>query len=206
MNTTPSEIGARIKKARKAARMSQTELGLHLKKTLRTIQKYESGEIEPSFATINEIADILQVSSAELMGYQRQDTHLSMLSDVINVLNELNKKTNLRFTIDVKRPPNSEGWTCSLTFNGYDPAAENNADLCLFLERYAEERERLETYWSDQEHFDRWFDQELSYYSGIKLSDKMPEYLTLEERLKRRDELINARLRETKKTVENDGQ
>ena len=47
MNTIPSGIGTRIRDARKAAGMSQTVLGQHLNKTLRTIQKYESGEIEP---------------------------------------------------------------------------------------------------------------------------------------------------------------
>ena len=67
MNTIPSGIGTRIRDARKAAGMSQTVLGQHLNKTLRTIQKYESGEIEPSIATINELAKILHVSSAELV-------------------------------------------------------------------------------------------------------------------------------------------
>ena len=71
MNTNPTEIGLRIKKARKAAKMSQTVLGTYLNKTLRTIQKYESGEIEPSIATINEIAKVLNVSSAELIGYEK---------------------------------------------------------------------------------------------------------------------------------------
>lgn len=47
MNSNPAEIGERIKSARKAAGLSQTELATRLDKTLRTIQKYESGEIEP---------------------------------------------------------------------------------------------------------------------------------------------------------------
>ena len=51
MNSNPAEIGERIKSARKAAGLSQTELATRLNKTLRTIQKYESGEIEPSIAS-----------------------------------------------------------------------------------------------------------------------------------------------------------
>ena len=175
MNTTPSDIGTRIRDARKAAGMSQTVLGQHLNKTLRTIQKYESGKIEPSIATINELAKILHVSSAELMGYKRQEIRLE----------------------SVKRPPNAEGWTCSLTFDGNDQTAEHNPDLCLFLERFAEERERVETYWTDQAYFDRWFDQELAYYAGVKLPDKEQEDLTPEERLKRRNELIGHIAEET---------
>ena len=197
MNTTPSDIGTRIRDARKAAGMSQTVLGQHLNKTLRTIQKYESGEIEPSIATINELAKILHVSSAELMGYKRQEIRLESFADVLEALNELNGKAGIRFNIDVKRPPNAEGWTCSLTFDGNDQTAEHNADLCLFLERFAEERERVETYWTDQAYFDRWFDQELAYYAGVKLPDKEQEDLTPEERLKRRNELIGHIAEET---------
>ena len=197
MNTIPSGIGSRIRDARKAAGMSQTVLGQHLNKTLRTVQKYESGEIEPSIATINELARILHVSSAELMGYKRQEIRLESFADVLEALNELNKKAGIRFKIDVKRPPNAEGWTCSLTFDGNDQTAEHNSDLCLFLERFAEEQERVETYWTDQAYFDRWFDQELAYYTGVKLPDKEPEDLTPEERMKRRNELIGQSAEET---------
>lgn len=131
------------------------------------------------------------------MGYQKQDIRLDTFADVLEVLDKLSKKTSLRFDIEVRRPPNAARWTCSLTFDGNDPTAEHNADLCLFLERYAEERERLESYWTDPAYFDRWFDQELAYYSGVKLQDKEPEDLTPEERLKRRNELIRRSAEET---------
>lgn len=71
MNSNPAEIGKRLKTARKAAGLSQTELATRLDKTLRTIQKYESGEIEPSIAMINAIAKELNVSPADLIGYRR---------------------------------------------------------------------------------------------------------------------------------------
>ena len=50
MHSNPAEIGERIKAARKAAHLSQTELAQRLNKTMRTVQKYESGEIEPSIS------------------------------------------------------------------------------------------------------------------------------------------------------------
>ena len=82
MNSNPAEIGQRIKEARKAAKLSQTELAGQLEKTLRTVQKYESGEIEPSIATINSIARILNVSPAELIGYSRKtDSKTAALPD-----------------------------------------------------------------------------------------------------------------------------
>lgn len=113
MNSNPAEIGERIKSARKAAGLSQTELATRLDKTLRTIQKYESGEIEPSIAMINAIAKELNVSPADLIGYRRPSIELKSLSDVIAVLYQLNKKAGIRFEIDVQRPPHSEEWSCS---------------------------------------------------------------------------------------------
>ena len=189
MNTSSTEIGLRIKKARKAAKMSQTVLGTYLNKTLRTIQKYESGEIEPSIATINEIAKVLNVSSADLIGYEKREAQLNTLADVLRFLHSLNKKDGLRFDVEVNRPPKTKEWTCSLRFDGNDASAEHNADLCLFLERFAEERERLETYWIDQDYFDHWFDKELAYYAAVELPDKETVVLSEEERLNRRNEL-----------------
>ena len=116
MNSNPAEIGKRLKTARKAAGLSQTELATRLDKTLRTIQKYESGEIEPSIAMINAIAKELNVSPADLIGYRRPGIELNSLSDVIAVLYQLNKKAGIRFEIDVQRSPHSEEWSCSLRF------------------------------------------------------------------------------------------
>ena len=116
MHSNQAEIGERIKAARKAAHLSQTELAQRLDKTMRTVQKYESGEIEPSIAMINAIAKILNISPADLIGYQKPEIQLDSLSDVIAVLYQLNKKAGIRFEIDVQRPPYSEEWSCSLKF------------------------------------------------------------------------------------------
>jgi len=205
MNSNPAEIGQRIKEARKAAKLSQTELAGQLEKTLRTVQKYESGEIEPSIATINSIAKILNVSPAELIGYKKQEIRLDTLSDVLFVLNEINKKAGLRFDIDVRRPPNHDDWTCALRFDGNDPNAEFNSSLCLFLEQYAIERLRLETYFTSQEYFDHWFERELAYYADAPLKDKEIEVLSDIERIKRRNELDRQMLEEKKKAAEENG-
>ena len=205
MNSNPAEIGLRIKEARKAAKLSQTELADMLGKTLRTVQKYESGEIEPSIATINSIAGALNVSPAELIGYQKQELRLDTLSDVLFVLNELNKKTGLRFDIDVRRPPHYDEWTCAVRFNGNDAAAPYNADLCLFMERYAAECEKLETYWTDQASFDAWFERELAYYANSRLTDKEVEVLSFRERIERRNELDRQMLEEKERAAEENG-
>ena len=202
MSNNPAEIGERIKAARKSANLSQTELAKRLDKTMRTIQKYESGEIEPSIAMINAIAKVLDVSPADLIGYKKPNIQLESLSDVIAVLYQLNKKAGLRFEVDVKRPPHHDEWTCSLRFDGHNHSAEMNASLCLILERFRDEREKLETYWTDQESFDLWIEKELAYHANSKLSDREAEVLTTIERIQRRNELDRQMLEEMKKATE----
>ena len=205
MNKNPAEIGERIKAARKAAGLSQTELANRLSKTLRTVQKYESGEIEPSIAIINAMAKELKVSPADLIGYQRPSIELNTISDVLTVLYQLNKKAGLRFEIDVKRPPHYDEWTCSLRFDGHNKDAEFNADLCLILEDFAHERQMVETYWSDPYSFDAWLERKLAYYSGANLVDREVEVLSNMERIQRRNELDRQMLEQKKKAAEDNG-
>ena len=202
MSISPVEIGSRIKEARKAANMSQSELANKLDKTLRTLQKYESGDIEPSIAMVNLIADTLKVSPAYLMGYQKDNMELNSLPDVLTFLYNLDKKNEFAFDIEVKRPPHYDEWTCSIKFNGNNSNAKHNADICLFLERYAFKRLRLQTYFEDQEQFDHWFEKELAYYADCELTDKKVEVLSHTERTKRRNELDRQMLLQKRKEKE----
>ena len=86
--------------------------------------------------------------------------YILLLIFTLNI-NELNKKAGINFNIDVNRPPKTEEWSCSLKFMGNDEAAENNSDLCLFPERYADERESLEQGFSNEDRFNHWFETEL---------------------------------------------
>lgn len=205
MSSNPSEIGARIRDARKAAKLNQTQLAERLNKTMRTVQKYESGEIEPSIAVINEIANILHVSPVSLIGYKRPGIQLNSLSDVLAFLYELNRKAGLRFDLDVKKPPESDTWSCSIRFDGNSKEAGYNADLCLILERFADEREKLETYWSDQDYFDHWLETELAYYADTSLMNREIENLTAGERIRRRNALDQKLAEEKKKAADTNG-
>lgn len=204
MNATPAEIGARIKEARKAAKLSQTELAERLGKTLRTIQKYESGEIELSITSVYTVAGALGVSPAYLIGYKKQEIKIETLSDVIYVLKELDKKAGIHFDIDIRRPPHYDEWTCSIKFDG-NSEAKNNADLCLFLERYRYQRNRLNDYFTSPEFFDNWFEDELAYYANCNLPDREVEKLTQRERIMRRNELDRKRKIEIQKAAEENG-
>ena len=141
-----STIGERIKTLRKKRGYNQKDLATLLGKSLRTIQKYESGEIEVSIAMVNELAKVLDTTSTYLLGHQAGDFKFDCLSDVMECLFQLEKISGLHFSIETKRPPHHDGWQCSITFDGKDKSAEQNADMCLFLEEWENNRESFQQY------------------------------------------------------------
>ena len=66
--------------APKTQRLNQTELAQMLKKSLRTVQKYETGEIEVSIAVVNQIADLLDTTSTYILGYESSTTQIRTLA------------------------------------------------------------------------------------------------------------------------------
>ncbi len=187
MKYDTKQIGLRIRTARKQKGMNQTQLANALGKSLRTIQKYESGEIEVSIAMINELARLLDTTSTYLIGYKTQEKPLANMSDVMQFLFQLDQMQELGFRIDVKRPPEHDGWECSITFNGKDLSASENADMCLFLEEFKENRDEYASYQKNQKSYQDWKDKTLAYYSSVPLSEKEQEELTEEERIRRRN-------------------
>ena len=185
-------IGERIKALRKKRGYNQKELADLLGKSLRTIQKYESGEIEVSIAMVNELAKVLDTTSTYLLGHQTGDFKFDSLSDVMECLFQLEKISGLCFSIETKRPPH-HGWQCSITFDGKDKSADQNADMCLFLEEWETNRESFQQYLMDKASYEDWKDKTLAYYASQGVESKEPEELDTEERLKRRNELFSGK-------------
>lgn len=188
-----NQIGLRIRTARKKKRMNQTELANLLGKSLRTIQKYENGEIEVSIAMINEIAKVLECESSYLMGYEMNSKPLSDFADILNFFCLLDRIKDVDFEIETKRPPHYDGWECTVKFNGKDKSAPLNQDICLFLEEFHRLREEVRDYQTDYESFQRWQDKTLAYHSGIKLEEKEIEDLSEDERIRRFQAIMNER-------------
>lgn len=128
-------IGQRIKQLRKRKGLNQTELAQMLKKSLRTVQKYETGEIEVSSAVVNQIADLLDTTSTYILGYESSTAQIRTLADVMDFLFKLETVEGIDFKINVQKPPRSKQWECSISFDGKS-TAEFNADMCLFLEQW----------------------------------------------------------------------
>lgn len=188
-----STIGERIKTLRKKRGYNQKELADLLGKSLRTVQKYESGEIEVSIAMVNELAKVLKTTSTYLLGHQTGDFKFDCLSDVMECLFQLEKISGLHFSVETKRPPHHDGWQCSITFNGKDKQADQNADICLFLEEWENNRESFQEYGMSKEAYDNWKDKTLAYYASQGVEITEPEEMDTMERLKRRNELLSGK-------------
>lgn len=67
MSPTPKQMGARIRRLRKARGMSQQDVADKARLTRVFITRLEAGQQDPSLSTINAIAQALNVSAAELM-------------------------------------------------------------------------------------------------------------------------------------------
>lgn len=162
MQNYDKSIGARLRALRKEKKLNQTELANLLGKSLRTVQKYENGDIEISLANINDIAKKLDTTATYLLGYQQDDTPLTGYLSVLEAMFKLEEMAYLGFKIEVKRPPKHDKWECSIVFDGKDKNFDLNADMCLFLEDWKERRED-EDFQNPSQGYTRWKDQTLAY-------------------------------------------
>ena len=69
--------------------------------------------------------------------------------------------------------------------------ASENADMCLFLEEFNEKREEYASYALTAQAYQNWKDKTLAYYANTTLSEKEVEELTEDERIKRRNTLLD---------------
>lgn len=184
-----SEIGQRIKMLRKRRGLNQSELAEKLNKSLRTVQKYETGEIEVSIAVVNSLADILETTPTYILGYEPSSAPIQRISDIIDLLFKMETVAGLDFNIEVKKPPRSKQWECSITFDGKS-SADFNADICLFLEQWEEERNELRTYASSLQAYKKWQEQTLAYYAATSVECVEQQELDDETRKQKRIEYL----------------
>lgn len=184
-----TQVGQRIKMLRKRKGMNQSELAAALDKSLRTIQKYETGEIEVSIAIVNHLAELLDSTPTYILGYETNNEPIRELADVLDFLFKLETAKELGFRIDVRRPPHYDQWECSITFDG-KAKEQYNADMCLVLEQWRDELDDVRSYAHSQERYRKWKDQTLAYYSGSPLTCEEPEELDPDVRRRKRIEFL----------------
>ena len=190
-NLDYSAIGQRIKLLRKRKGLNQKELAGILGKSLRTVQKYETGEIEVSIAVVNQLADILESTPTYILGYEANTAPIRSLADIMGFLFQLEQVTGISFDIDVKKPPRSKEWKCAISFNG-KASSDFNTDLCLFLEDWESQRDDIRVFQSTQAAYQKWQEQTVAYYAATSVECVQPEELSDEERIKRRNAYLES--------------
>ena len=185
-------IGQRIKTLRKRKGYNQQELADIIGKSLRTVQKYETGEIEVSIAVVNQLAKVLETTPTFLLGYETELEPIRSLADVLNYLFHIEQVNGLDFGIQIEKPPRGKEWQCSITFNGKQAGADYNTDLCLFLENWEEQRDNLRTYGITQAQYRDWKEKTLAYYAATSVECVEPDEHDDQERLKRRIAYLNS--------------
>lgn len=185
-------IGQRIKSLRKLKGYNQSELAEIIGKSLRTVQKYETGEIEVSISVINQLAEVLDTTPTFLLGYETEIDPIRTLADVMNFLFHIDRVDGLDFQIEVRRPPHYDEWECSLTFNGKSREAMYNADMCLFLEEWERMRDNMRSYASTYEELHKWENKTLAYYQSAAVHYKEEVELPFEERHEKRKAYLKA--------------
>lgn len=206
MKHSPAELGARIKEARKKAKLSQTELANRLGKTLRTVQKYESGEIEPSLSVIRLIAFELKTTPAFLIGFDKNSIQMDTLADVFAFFYHMNEKNELHFEIEEHIPSQDGERSCIIRFDARDKSAEGNVVVYNFLREFETQRHMLETFWTSRDAMEEWFDDYCGAYAADPLTDKTYEEMDELTRLQRRNELDRQMMEARKKAAQEDGE
>lgn len=196
-NLDCSAIGQRIKFLRKRKGLNQKELAGILGKSLRTVQKYETGEIEVSIAVVNQLADILESTPTYILGYEGNTAPIRSLADIMGFLFQLEQVAGISFDIDVEKPPRSKEWKCAISFNG-KASADFNTDLCLFLEDWESQRDDIRAFQSTQAAYQKWQEQTLAYYATTSVEYVQPEELSDGERIKRRNAYLESQYAQQK--------
>ncbi|WP_165046322.1 helix-turn-helix domain-containing protein [Adlercreutzia sp. ZJ138] len=120
--------GDRIRQARKAAGLTQVELGKMIGKGKSLIWNYETGYRMPDRQTLQEIADALGVTVQSL-----EDRHLDSVQDVLEVFFQMEEAG---FGIE----PVRIGSTVTIAVN---PDAPHAPKLEMALEKWAEQKDAL---------------------------------------------------------------
>ena len=147
-----------------------------LGRSLRTIQKYESGDIEVSITALVSLCQALNVPLSYLIGLGTRRALISSLADVMDFLFMLEKVKELEFEVDVDKPPKDRDWKCSISFSGTGTDAKHNAALCLLLEQWQDQREKLAAGKITEKDYADWKDQTISYcsFERIKSVERKP--------------------------------
>lgn len=173
-NIFQKTVGERISECRKyagASGMTQSDLARILGKSLSTIQKYESGDIDIPISVLFEISRVLGVSLSYLVGSQPLPK-IGSLSDIMAFIIELNNKEEICCNIvSAKDVKNKNAVVLSFDSNDHT----YNDIIQQFLKRLHDNTEALNASHIDYDTFEAWAEKTILKHQTEFLTDKDKE-------------------------------
>ena len=175
-----NSIGKKIKEKRLEKGYSQKQFAEMIGKSVRTLQKYESGEIEAPLQMLNKIADTLNEPMEEFINSNATHPELKTLADLYATLFSLQRKENVTF--EIKEVFSEEGnVSFSINFETYDTSAPLNREISNFLMEYKYYLEQLEAKAIPTEIFESWKEKTLISAQNTRLKNKPPKNITYDD-------------------------
>ncbi|WP_282804465.1 helix-turn-helix domain-containing protein [Clostridium tetani] len=121
-------VGEKIKEIRKSKKLTQTQLAKQINKSERMLQKYENGEVTPSFEVVEIIAEALGVEPYDLMyDWNKINKEVDNIEETEKLLNILgygvkyNQIDRGHYEIEI----NSKDISVAMSEEKYDQLKEN---------------------------------------------------------------------------------
>lgn len=146
------KFGERIREVRKNAGCSQKEFCTVLDIPQSTLSAYETDRMQPTVASLVNIATKFNVSLDWLCGIEKTAPSFGTMGEALGAVYNLTEVEGLKidFTVndhlpnDVETP--TERWFVQMTVYGNDRANPNNADFCNGIRQISENISDLESY------------------------------------------------------------
>ncbi len=130
------DIGLRIKSFRTEKKLTQQELADLVGITLNTVQKYESGERNPSPTNIKKIAQVLDVQENLFYNIELSELALHTIGDIMSILFLLDDKVGFNPRYREDSNGNIDPYSVSIQFT--------NVEINAFVARWVEIKEKHE--------------------------------------------------------------
>lgn len=189
------KFGERIREVRKNAGCSQKEFCAMLDIPQSTLSAYETDRMQPTVASLVNIATKFNVSLDWLCGIEKSVSTFGTMGDALGSVYDLAEIAGLKIDFKINdRLPNDtetsdEKWFVQMTVYGNDSANPNNADFCNGVRQISENISDLESYSISNETYETEKARLKEYYSRPVSKKDFPE-LSREERQKKHIEWV----------------
>ena len=181
------KFGERIRTIRKNAGCSQKEFCSVLDIPQSTLSAYETDRMQPTVATLINIATKFNVSIDWLCGIEKNVPSFGTVGEALSSIYDLAEIEGLKidFTINDHLPDDTETeaekWFVQMTVYGNDAENPHNADFCKGVRQISDNISDLESYSISTETYRAEKERMRDYYSAPVAKKDFPE-LTREER------------------------